>query len=693
MFALEFARTLSGEGLSLAPLPFPASLDELVRDRIAEHPPAVRRLLALVAASKRPTPALLREIEPAADALLDAAVEAGDIALREAGVVRFTHPLLASAAYAALAPSERRAVHARLAAAAEDVEERGRHLALAVDERDASVAAAIDEAARSARARGAPDVAAVLAKEAIRLTPSADVARAEERALGVAEYLTDAARHADAARFLDDLLSTGIAGPKRARALLLRIWVEHDIEDNGPMLDEALRHAREDPHVLARVLLTLTTHRMYRHDGEGSEAPAAEALAIAEELEDPGLLAVALATVASRTAATLGRPDDGMLDRALELDERSPPPPRLRTARILVAEARVREGILHAARDLFEAELEAVVREGRAWDRARVLVGLVQVEWRAGRWERAESHLAELRELATDGGDTVGEAFALLGDARIAGARGLVHRARPLLDRARALSETMHWALLADVSRWERGSLELGLGRAGVAWESLREVPRPPTKQGLYMEGLHAVPDAVEAAVALGLVGEAEAVLRVLDEPARRGHAWAAPALSRCRALLMLARGDTEGAETAAAGSARGFEAAGFPLDHGRALLVAGEALRRAGERRRAAERLDAASGIFLELGAALWAGRAETELRRARPRPRRDGGLTNAERRVAALVSEGRTNAEVAAQLFTTVATVEAHLTRIYRKLGLRSRTELARRAAEGVLPLDGDR
>jgi DNA-binding NarL/FixJ family response regulator len=89
-------------------------------------------------------------------------------------------------------------------------------------------------------------------------------------------------------------------------------------------------------------------------------------------------------------------------------------------------------------------------------------------------------------------------------------------------------------------------------------------------------------------------------------------------------------------------------------------------------------------------VGAHPWLERAEDELRRANPRPRHDGELTNDERRVAALVVQGQTNNEVAARLFTTTATVEAHLTRIYRKLGVRTRTELARAAADGTLTLE---
>ena len=115
----------------------------------------------------------------------------------------------------------------------------------------------------------------------------------------------------------------------------------------------------------------------------------------------------------------------------------------------------------------------------------------------------------------------------------------------------------------------------------------------------------------------------------------------------------------------------------------GQALLTQGSALRRVGQRRRAADALDRADVIFAALGAAPARARVADELRRARPRPRTGDHLTAAESRVAALVAEGATNREAAARLFTTVATVEAHLTRIYAKLEVRSRTELARRLA----------
>jgi len=198
--------------------------------------------------------------------------------------------------------------------------------------------------------------------------------------------------------------------------------------------------------------------------------------------------------------------------------------------------------------------------------------------------------------------------------------------------------------------------------------------------------------DAVETLAALGRLETADELVATLEDDARNGQRWAGPAALRSRALCLLARGDAVDAAALGREAAGAFGAAGFPFDRGRSLLVAGEALRRNGERRHAAEQLEAAAEVFTVLGARLWAQRAERELRRARPRPRRDRELTSAERQVAALVAAGKANREVAAQLFTTVATVEAHLTRIYRKLGVRSRTELARGVADGTVSLADD-
>ena len=231
------------------------------------------------------------------------------------------------------------------------------------------------------------------------------------------------------------------------------------------------------------------------------------------------------------------------------------------------------------------------------------------------------------------------------------------------------------------------GSLELSLGEPARAWQA------PPGRRANADLGrpdvLMPLADAVETLAALGRLQTVDELVETLEDEARNGQRWAGPAALRSRALCLLARGDAVEAAAWAGEQRTHFEAAGFPLDRGRSLLVAGEALRRDG---RAPARSRAARGGGGDLHrprSGLWVQRAEKELRRARPRPRRDRELTNAERQVAALVAEGKANREVAAQLFTTVATVEAHLTRIYRKLDVRSRTELARAVADGTVSL----
>ena len=119
-----------------------------------------------------------------------------------------------------------------------------------------------------------------------------------------------------------------------------------------------------------------------------------------------------------------------------------------------------------------------------------------------------------------------------------------------------------------------------------------------------------------------------------------------------------------------------------IPLDRGRTLLALG-ASRRAKRRREARTTLERASDLFDVVGAALWSERARAELRRISGRAPTTGALTPAEERVAVLVVAGKTNTEVASVLFVSDRTVEGHLSRIYAKLGIRHRAELARALA----------
>jgi DNA-binding CsgD family transcriptional regulator len=538
--------------------------------------------------------------------------------------------------------------------------------------------------------RGAPDAAAELAQEAVRLTP-AGALELDRRTLNVAEYHMAAGRTLDAIEWIDKLLRTELAGPLRARALMLRYVLEHDVDAGGRILGEAFEHVGDDPALRALLLMMLSAYHTYLEplDLGASERAAREALDAAERAGEPVLLAAALSIVADR-ADLAGRPEDALFERALPLED-AHSALLGRSARERLAKMLVRRAHLSDARQQFETVIENALRAGAAMERCRAWVGLFEVEWRAGAWHRAERLLEDAWSGAVeDAGDLWAEAELTESRARLSALRGEVDEARHLVAAGIAHAEAMHWAYLVERSRWVLGFLELSLGDPAGAWESLASASGIPPRGSL--EVLEAVADGVEALVGLGRLDDAEGLLETLRHEAARGHRWAAPAVDRCAALLLVARGDLDAAATAADRAADGFDAIEFPLDRARALYVGGEALRRSGMRRLAAEKLEAAREIFARLGASLWVDRAETELRRARPRPRRDSELTSAERRVAALVASGKANREVAAQLFTTVATVEAHLTRIYRKLGLRSRTELARRVADGSLSLADD-
>jgi DNA-binding CsgD family transcriptional regulator len=170
---------------------------------------------------------------------------------------------------------------------------------------------------------------------------------------------------------------------------------------------------------------------------------------------------------------------------------------------------------------------------------------------------------------------------------------------------------------------------------------------------------------------------------RMLDRP------WANATALRCRGLLLAHRGDPLGALEKLDMALDEHRRAPQPFDRARTLLVKGEVERRVKKKAAARSSLEQALSVFEELGAPLWSRRARTELDRIGGRPPSPAHLTGTERQVAELVAEGKTNAEVAGQLFMSIHTVRSNLRRIYGKLGVRHRSELANRL-RGTDPAD---
>ena len=186
--------------------------------------------------------------------------------------------------------------------------------------------------------------------------------------------------------------------------------------------------------------------------------------------------------------------------------------------------------------------------------------------------------------------------------------------------------------------------------------------------------------DYADAALQVGSIAEVETAIAILRRQAAAGRPEAAVAADRCQALLTAARGDADEAvaQLRAIVEHPGQEC---PFEAARSQLALGQAYRRAGYQAKANETLNAVATTFARLGTPRWAERALAEADRTGMHPTASGTLTPTERRVAELVGKGRSNQEAADQLFMSVKTVEANLTRIYRKLDVRSRTELANR------------
>ena len=690
-YALEIVRMLRRKGIFVEagqPLPVPESLHDLVHGRLLSLPPESRDYLLVAAALSHPTVELVEAATPGKGDGLAPALEAHVVEL-EGSRIMFTHPLLAAGAYEIAVPSRRAAVHTRLAELADDAEARGRHLAVSVTEPDRAVAAALDEAAERALARGAPRAAGLLLERACTLTPPADQPSARKRALDAASAHHEAGDTGRARALLEAELNRLPAGPERAKVLvgLARVRsYDDDLRGASTLYEQAVVEAESGSVVkaIAREGRSGTLFRLREQLAQSVELSARAAEA-AEVHDATGLWAEALATKALSEAA-LGRP--GAVTTANEAMAMQPScvgRPILRQPRFSAAVIRFwHDDLVGAHRSYVEmASLAAELGDESSIPYIRVMLG--QIDCALGRFDDALREVDAGQAIAEQAGQRTLLGYVLavraVAEAHLGRAKEATRSGTRALELAQSTSGIPTWIFAS----WALGHLALSLADPAGALVTLEPVLDHHRREAIEEPGaLPFMPDCIEALVAAGRLADAREALDSYQAASERlGRKRGIAAARRCRGLLMAATDDLAAAVAELEAAAELSSGGDTPFEHSRASLALGAGLRRAKRRREARETLEGALATFERLGTVVWANRTRAEVRRISGRAPTSGALTPAEERIASLVAEGKTNREVAAALFLSERTVEGHLSRIYGKLGVRSRTELAHELA----------
>ncbi|MGE2728374.1 AAA family ATPase [Mycolicibacterium vaccae] len=678
-FALELSRAM-GDSTTLSDQPLPETLAEVVRARVGALSDDVQALLLSAACVPNPTVELLaRAAGTAADdvAVLLEQAEAHGVVVLEGHRVRFTHPLLAGGIYNDAPASARRATHRILAGLEDHPELRARHLALAATQGDEQIFTALDQAGDSARARGAPAAAAELTDLAINLGGDTVVRR-----------LKSAENHflaGDTARAREVLGAVEDYEPAIMRALGSVLLATVNMYDNRhyeavAVLRTALDDAVGNIPVMVQVLLRLSFALNSIGESDEARRHIRDGVKLAEELGIPGITSAALAWSVQLNFQCGRGLDEVGLNRALELYDSSLDLPIIFRAPLVNALALAGTGRLDEAHRQLLA-LRTVCLERGAESDMMAIAGFLAIThiWR-GEVAEAEVEAAEAVERAEQlGGDEV-LIIPMTVRAAVAAFAGRVERARA--DARRVLdAATRRGTALADWPGMTLCFLEESLGDHRAALEALDPSFLDPPEVAVteLMLSWH-LPDVIEAMVGVGRLDDAETLTAALETNGdQHGRTWMKAVGARCRALLLAAGGDVAAAEQSARRAMSEHESLPMPFERARTQLVLGQLQRRLRRRNAAAATLTEALRAFEELGTPLWAERARGELSRtAAAAP--DGALTETEQRVAELAASGSTNKDIAAAMFITTKTVEHHLTKVYRKLGISSRAELGR-------------
>lgn len=684
LYALELARHV----------PFsdrlPGSLAELVRLRIASISPETRDVLLTAAAAGAPTVELLAAahdtgVEQVVEALKPA--EDKNVITLDGHRVHFTHPLLSRGIYTGAVAARRRAAHRALAPHEPQLEVHARHLALASVSADKTTLAALDQAADSARTAGAPSTAAELLEFAIRLGGDTPLRRL--RAAGDYFQAGDTAN----TRALLEPLHRELSGPLRAIALNLLAAIhiyDNDFATARQLLTEAAEHAETAPPLLVQTLISLAyvefTDGAAPADSYGLALEhARKAMELALMMPGRSLAGRALAMWVHTNFAYGNGVDQANLQRALEREGRHD------DVALPFSPSGVRALILAWTGELAEAreQMRQVHRRYRERGDDRNTMGVTAYQALIELWNGQFGAATSFADEAVQQADQLGGGhiaiIPLSVRATVNAFAGREQSARDDITVALELADQCGAPRMAEWPNMCLGFLELSLGNPAAAvaalepqWTRLAELP------GFEIMHCWFLPDAVEAMIAIGRHDDAVPLIEALEERGTRlDRAWMLAAGARSRALWLSAQGEVQAALEAVQQAITHHHRVAMPFEQARTELLLGQLQRRTRSKGEASATLLTALTTFEQLGSPLWVDRARAELARTNVTGAGNPLLTPTEQRVAELAVQGMTNRDIGSALFISPKTVEANMTRIYRKLQIRSRAELGRKMA----------
>ncbi|MGN9893549.1 LuxR C-terminal-related transcriptional regulator [Micromonospora sp. L31] len=676
-----------GEEPAPAAPPTDGGLGRAYRSRLERLPAETRRVLLLAALDEEGVPGTLIRAARAAGTTVEALApaELAGLLRVEPGQVTFPQPLARAMVRGAAPLAERRAAHLLLAGALDGPGQRLRralHLAAAAEGHDPALATELEQAAAHDGVGG--DAASAALQRAAELTD--DSARATARLVAAAGYAWSAGRSHRARLLLGNL--PAVAEPTvTGRAALLR----GELDLRGGRARSALTALLAAADTLAGSDRALALGALVRA-GEtvcfsGDQYRYAEVARRAEPLrrpDDPPATELLSAYVAGVAATLRGDHERAgpALRRAVVLGGHLAGSALTPAALTCAAAAGLLVAVDAAAHRLAERAVELAHHRGELSALPRALELRAAAEYWLGRHDAAAETSREGLRIARDTGQDNWAGVHLGMLAVLAAVRADRDTS---LRRIREIGENPggHSRPRA-LAQWALAVLDLAAGRHAAAAARLTALARPGTGRGQVLVQVMATPYLVEAAAAGGDRAAAGAALAVFDRWASSTASPSRRALSaRCHALLA-PRGSAE-AEREFRAALRLHPADAGAFERARTELLLGRELRRSRRPRDAREHLHDAREAFTLIGATTWAEQAAAELRAAgesvgAPDPSAARLLTGQQLRIAQLVAEGATNREIAARMFLSTRTVDHHLRNIFHRLGIRSRTELAR-------------